>query len=434
MKKNGLLFLVLLALLGVTYFFQEKKSEKRFELSLVKDKLYPSALKGFGVPGLIARKENGQWRSEEGDLLSHNLMKLIEEKIHQLKKVKAVSGKKEDFFSHPVIFSVNGELLELGELSLDRQGFYLSRNGEIMLAVLEGTAREVVSDEQDLQASKLHELKGLLSKTPRELRETQLFRFYPQLPLERVTVKVPDTLPFELDLADNTTTPPPFPGISVHDNLPQKFMSLLSQVTLKEEIPYGKFGVKLGEITFMAQGKGVMWELYSRTKNSADAVLVDPVRKKSWLMVGGTLRIFFIQLQDYWDKKNIPSEAFHQFDRETMTLTEGSRRALVTLVNREPLAFESQGYKVKKDKMLELASYALNLGPLDQASRVSLLSNSEKKQILSEEHLQLEVFGQSLLFWVKKEELIIVNLSQGYKCHYPRADLSGGFHFRDVLE
>jgi hypothetical protein len=89
---------------------------------------------------------------------------------------------------------------------------------------------------------------------------------------------------------------------------------------------------------------------------------------------------------------------------------------------------------VDEEKMTELVSYALNLGPLDQATRVSLLSNSEKKQVLSEDHLMVEMFGQELVFWPKAEEIIIVNLTQGYKSHFARADISGGFRFKDVLK
>jgi len=433
MKKNAVLAGILLALLGVTYLFQEKKTEERFEESLVKDKLYPGELTQISVSGFNANKVNGSWKSGE-ILLSHNTLKLIEEKIHQLKKVKNVTGEMKDIFTSPVEFSVNNDKLILGDLSLDRQGFYLSQNGQIMLAVLEGSTRELVGNEEEKQATKLNELRALLSKHPKELVENQLFRFYPDLPFERVTIKVPDHLPFEIDLKNNITTPPPFPGISEHEKLSEKFMSLLSQVTLKEEIPYGEFGTKLGEMTFSGQGKGVMWELYTRTKKTADAVLVDPVRRKAWLMIGGTLKAFFIQLQDYWDKKNIPPEFFIPFTREPMTFTEGNLRSVVYLLNREPLAFESSGFRVDQEKMLELVSYALNLGPLDQASRVSLLSNSERKQLLSGTHLRVEMFGQELLFWLKAEELIIVNLSQGYKSHFPRANVSGGFRFKDVLK
>lgn len=433
MKKNLTLFGILIALLGVTYLVQEKKTEKNFEESLVKDRLFTGEINELTISGQkIERKDGRWWHGEE--LYSQNLFRMIEEKLRQLKMVKAVEGKSEDFFSNPVNFTVNGEELVLGDLSLDRQGFYLSRAGKIMLAVLEGSGQEIVTNEKDLQTSKLSELKALLSKPPAELREAQLFRFYPELPFERATVRVPDFLPFELDIKNNTTTPPPFPGISPFEKLGEKFMSLLSQVTLKSELPYGKFGPKLGEITFQGGGKAVMWELFARSEKSADAVLVDPVRRKAWLMIGGTLRIFFVQIQDYWDKKNIPPEKFRPFEKEPMVFTQGNRRAVVTLVNREPLEYETKDFRVDREKMTELVSYALNLGPLDQASRVSLLSNTERKQVLSEEHLRLEIFGEELLFWKKAEELIIVNLTQGFKAHYPRANVSEGFHFGDVLK
>lgn len=433
MKKNAVLAGILVALLGVTYLFQEKKTEQKFEESLVKDKLYTGAINQISVSGFDAKKENGSWKSGE-ILLSHNQMKVIEEKIRQLKKVKEFAGDGKGVFTSPVEFSVNNDKLILGDLTLDRQAFYLSQNGKVMLAVLEGTTRELVENEEEKQSAKLSELAGILSKHPKELLENQLFRFYPNLPFERVTIKIPDHLPFELDLKNNTTSPPPFPGISVHENLSRKFMSLLSQMTLKEEIPYGEVGQKLGEMTFSAEGKGVMWELYTRNKKSADAVVVDPVRRKSWLMIGGTLKVFFIQLQDYWDKKNIPPSVFRSFTREPMTFTEGNLRTIVYVLNKEPLEFESTGFRVDKEKMLEVVSYAMNLGPLDQASRVSLLSNSEKKQILNETHLRMEIFGQELLFWLRPEEIIIVNLSQGYKSHFPRANVSGGFRFKDVLK
>ena len=433
MKKNALLAGVLVALLGVTYIFQEKKTEQKFEEGLVKDKLYPGEITQISVSGFDAKKENAQWKS--GDiLLSHNIFKQIEEKLRQIKKIKDVTGDAKGIFSSPVEFSVNNDKLVMGDMSLDRQGFYLLQNGKVMLAVLEGTTRELVEHEGEKQATKVNELAAMLSKHPKELVENQLFRFYPDLPFERVTIKIPDHLPFEIDLKNNMTSPPPFPGITAHEKLSEKFRSLLSQVTIKEEIPYAELGTKLGEMTFSAGGKGVMWELYTRNKKTADAVLVDPVRRKSWLMVGGTLRVFFIQLQDYWDKKNIPPEKFKSFTREPMTLTEGNLRTVVYVLNREPLEFEVQGYKVDKEKMLEVVSYAMNLGPLDQASRVSLLSNSERKQILSETHLRMEIFGEELLFWTRAEELIIVNLSQGFKSHFPRANVSGGFRFKDVLK
>lgn len=433
MKKNLTLAAVLIALLGVTYFFQEKKTEQKFEENLVKDKLYPGPITKLTVSGKAAENINGQWLSGD-ELLSHNTMNLIVEKVRQLKKLKSVTGEVKDFFSQPVTFSVNGDDLILGDLSFDRQGFYVSKNGEKMLAVLEGTSKDVIGEAEDLEGKKFEVLRNLLLKPAAELKESQLFRYYPDLPFEQVTIKVPDVLPFELDFKNGTTTPPPFPGITVHENLPAKFRSLLTQVNFREEIPYEKFGTKLGEITFIGGGKAVMWELFTRNQKTADAVITDPVRKRAWLMIGGTLKVFFIQLQDYWDKKVIPPTLFTSFDRTPFTLTEGTTRSIVNIVNREPLEFESSGFKVDKERMLELVSYTMNLGPLDQANRVSLLSNSEKKQLLSETHLHGELFGQELIYWVKKEELIIVNLSQGYKCHFPRQSDSGGFHFRDVLK
>jgi hypothetical protein len=84
--------------------------------------------------------------------------------------------------------------------------------------------------------------------------------------------------------------------------------------------------------------------------------------------------------------------------------------------------------------MEQLIQLIFNLGPKDQADRVSPLSASEKKQVLSEEHLRIEAMGQELLLWRKAEELIVVNLTQGFKAHFTVLDENFRGTFEDVLK
>jgi hypothetical protein len=78
--------------------------------------------------------------------------------------------------------------------------------------------------------------------------------------------------------------------------------------------------------------------------------------------------------------------------------------------------------------------YLFNLAEKDQADRISQLASSEKKQLLTESHLRLEIFGQDLLLWRKAEELIVVNLTQGFKAHFLLKDETFPTHFRDMLK
>ncbi len=78
--------------------------------------------------------------------------------------------------------------------------------------------------------------------------------------------------------------------------------------------------------------------------------------------------------------------------------------------------------------------YLFNLAEKDQADRISQLASSEKKQLLTQSHLRLEIFGQDLLLWRKAEELIVVNLTQGFKVHFLLKDETFPTHFRDMLK
>jgi hypothetical protein len=203
-----------------------------------------------------------------------------------------------------------------------------------------------------------------------------------------------------------------------------------------KEVPYEdvkKFS-KLGSLILSNDFEKVRWELWLNSKNSAESFIVDSDNKLAWQMVGGTLKIFFIQVLDYWDKKVIPPREFSNFSRLKVTFSEAEKSAVVEVLNREPLEFETNKYKVDREKMNILFQYAFNLSEKDQADRISQLSKSERKEILSGKHLRLEVMGQELLFWRKQDELILVNLTQGFKAHFFVTQESFRGSFEDVLK
>lgn len=435
MKNNLYLFLGLIFLLVLTYFFQEKRVERDYHEALTEGRLLQKEITSLKLPDLEAVKKKGQWWSED-QLLSHNTFKLLEKKLSEVKKVKKVEGDWDKFFPHPFEFEVNGQQWTIGDMSLDKESFYIGVDKNIYLAVIEGESRQLTSNEDEIAALKLNELISALSKSKEELKEKQLFRYYPELPLKRILINTQGNLSFELNLEDNTTLPPPIKGISVHKDLMGKFFSLLSQITLKQEVPFKKdlAQQKIAEMSFLEDGKKIVWELWIKNKSSADAIIIDPENKRAFSLVGGTLKPFFIHLQDYWDKKVIPPEDFKNFTRLESTFIEGNKKETVVIINREPLAFEARKYKVAPEKMNELMSFLFNLGSKDQGSRVSLLSTSERKQLLSEDHLRVNLMGQDLLIWRKADELIVVNLTQGFKVHFLLLAENTPSSFEDVLK
>jgi hypothetical protein len=436
MKKNLYLSGILLTLLLGTYVFQELRTKQVFEESFTKDHLVLAEdIQSLSWGDVQAIKKDGQWWAND-KLLSANTFKQLEKRIGQIKKVKEVIGAKQSFFSSPVELKVNGETWVLGDLTLDRQGFYLSRNDKLMVAVSEGEGQEITDEPGKVTEVKLEDLKKALLLKRDELSETQLFRFYPKLPLGTVTIGSDGRPEYELDLLNNQTLPPPIPGIKPHQKLLEKFTSLLTQMTIKNEVPYSealKFK-KLGQMVFQHEKMKVTWELWLNSGKSADSFIIDSVSKQAWQMIGGTLKAFFIHHQDYWDKKVIPLQEFKNFSRLKTIFTQGERTALIEIINREPLAFESNQYKIEAEKMNILFQYVFNLSEKDQADRVSLLSKSERKEVLSGDFLRVEVMNQELVFWRKKEELIVVNLTQGYKAHFLVTQQSLRATFEDVIK
>lgn len=436
MKKNLYLTAILVALLIGTYIFQEVRGNKIFEESMTKDHLVKvEDLKSLSWGNVDAVRKDGQWWAGN-KLLSANTFKQIEKRITQIKKIKSVEGEKQNYFSHPVEVKVNGEVWILGDLTLDRQGFYLARGKELMIVISEGEGQEIADEPGKVIEVKLEDLKKSLTFKLEELYETQLFRFYPKLPLGTVTIESDGRPDYEIDFVKNETIPPPIQGIHPHANLLDKFTSLLTQMTIKKEVPYSeklKFR-KLGHMIFQNGKSKVTWELWLNSGNTADSFIVDSERKIAFQMIGGTLKAFFIQLQDYWDKKVIPPEEFKPFSRLKTIFTQGQRTALVEIINREPLSFESNQYKINTEKMNILFQYVFNLSEKDQADRISQLTSSEKKEILAGDFLRLEVLGQELYFWRKKEELILANFTQGFKAHFLVTQQSFRATFEDVIK
>lgn len=436
MKKNLALLGILVGLLVVTYFLQEKRVEDLFTAAEARGRIIEGEIQSLKLPHVDAKKIGTEWRSEK-DLLSANTFRLIERKISELKEVKKIDGDWKSYFSEPVTFEVNGKKISIGDMSFDKKGFYISVDQEILLGFVDGGNAQLTRHEEELPRIKRDELISLISKKYDELVENQLFRYFPNLPMARALIQVEGYLDFELDFEKDQTLPPPVKGIEVHANLREKFRSLITQLTIRKilrETNEVRFK-KLGEIVFQGdKNESITWELWQRNKDTADAVIVSPGTNESFLMSGGTLKVFFVAIQDYWDKKVIPPSKFKSFIELSMIFREGSKEAHVKVINSEPLEFKVKGYEVQKPKMEVLVSMILNLGQFDQAERVSGLSSSERKQLLSEGHLQVSVFDQDLILWRKKEELIVVNLTQGFKAHYNLTDENFLVNFQDVLK
>lgn len=427
MKLNLWLFIVLVALITGTYFFQEKRDEDHFQHSLVAGRFITDPIVSIETDKFKAQKVSGQWKSGE-DLLSHNHFHRLVKMIGAIKEVKKLEETTEVL---GLTFKVNGISYVLGELNLDKSAFYFKAGNETYLAVIDTDSAQVHSHNENLNVLKREELEHLLSKGQKELLEQQLFRYYPELEYESVAIKPDGALDFELDFKNNTTLPAPMKGIEVHEDLSGKFRSLITQIKMKEKIKASSKlkKNKLGEITFFPSQ--LKWEIYVPQKDKADVFLFDSLGN-GYEMVGATLKVFLVQLQDYWDRKIIPPAEFEEFDSLSVELYQGTEELSISVKNREPLEFKSS-QELDHSKVELFFQLIFNLSGFDQGQRVSNLTTSQLRQILSEDNLRLDIMGQELAIVSYGQEIIVANITHEYKVHFLKIE-NFPLNLKDMLK
>jgi hypothetical protein len=432
MKNNLILFGILLTLVIGTYFFQEKK-DRDHELELSEEQtLIKEPISFISWDGKVTTKVGKTWRSGD-QLLSAIHMGKIENSLNSLKKIKKIEGDITKIFNSPFELKINGRNYLFGTVTLDQQGFYLAQDKEVYIVTFD---QEILhSEDENPQQKKLNEFLNLFSQDQETFKEKQFFRYYSDLDFTKIKLQTDGSITYELDFQENKTIPMPIAGIQVHENLKAKFLSLFTQVMIKDQVQYPKtkFFKKMSDLTFFKSNQTQLkLELWLKNKSNADAIILDPINQKAFEMVGGSLRTFFVQIQDYWDKKVIPPSSFKSFNEVEAIFFQDKHELKLKVLNREPLIFESDR-SLQEDELRVLFTYIFNLGEKDQADRVSQISSTDRQILEQEKLLKIVVFGQELYILKKQEEVIVMNTTQGFKAHFGLVDEKFPVGLKDVL-
>lgn len=432
MKNNLILFGVLVLLISGAYFFQEKKDREMFKKSVEEEIIVKDPITELGWDNFIVKKINNKWMY--GDkLLSANHFGQIEKRLKNLKKIKSIQGEISQILPHSIQLKINGQKYLFGQLTLEKDGFYLAQDNKIYIATFD---EEILhSENENPDEKKLTEFLNLFPHDLETLIEKQFFRYYVDLEFDKAKLDTEGALPYELDFSSNKTIPAPIHGIVEHENLKSKFLSLFTQMLIKKELEYPKKQLfkKMADLKFIKQGMDLLnFELWLKSNSNADAMILDTKNKKAYEMIGGSLRTFFIQVQDYWDKKVIPPKSFKSFNELDVLLFEGKEEIKFKILNREPLEFKSP-IRLNEEEVRVLFTYIFNLGEKDQADRVSQISSMDKVIFQKDKSLRALIFGQDLYIFKKREELIIANMTQGFKAHFGMVDEKFPVHLKDVI-
>jgi len=436
MKINALLFLVLVSLLTFTYFFQEKKIWTKYAEENEVGKLVDFPIQKISLPNIKAEKKAAKWFNGE-QLLSHQLFEKLEERLLQIKLIKILDQIDQKVLDGSLSFKINDHLFKLGEISIDKESFYVYRDGKIFLGKIDGASAGVSLSEADIEEDKLEELKSLMSMPSESYAENHLIRYYENFFPEKVLLHRDGAEAYELNFANNSTSPLPLKGIEVHKDIKSKFMSHLNQIQIKKEFTLNELKKfkRLAVINFRQKNsKLTLWEIWQKNRESADAILIDPDKKKAFMINGQSLKLFFLNVQDYWDKKIIPSDKFKNFENLKFELSQNEKNEKLEVFNREPLVFKASTSKMNQEHLGELLHLLFNLGPFDQADRISQLTSSERGQFLDRIFLKIKIMGQNLICFLKNGELIAVNLDLGIKFHFYRNPQNIKCDLKDMVE
>lgn len=432
MKNNLILFGILVVLISGTYFLQEKKDRQLFNHAIESEIILKEPVTQIQWDNFVINKTSNKWMY--GDkLLSANHFGRIEKGLKNLKKIKDIQGDISKVLPNSVKLKINGHQFSFGQLTLQKDGFYLAQDNKIYIATFD---EEILhSENENPEEKKLTDFLNLFPHDIEALVEKQFFRYYVDLEFDQAQILTEGAQPYKIDFSSNKTIPSPIHGIEEHENLKAKFLSLFTQMMIKNELEYpkNKLFKKMSDLNFSNKGKDQLnFELWLKSNSNADAIILDPKNKKAYEMIGGSLRTFFIQVQDYWDKKVIPPASFKSFEELDVTLFEGNKEAKFKILNREPLQFKSS-LRLNEEEVRVLFTYIFNLGEKDQADRVSQVSTMDREIIQKENLLRVLIFGQDLYILKKREELIITNLTQGFKAHFGMVDEKFPVHLKDMI-
>ncbi len=432
MKNNLLLLLIFIMLLTGTYIWIErpdrewwKKHDETYKLkSLVEEATE------FGVQGRKWKLVSNQWKSEN-DLMAVSVWPKWKRVLSNLKLEREIivptGMNKEVYLGDGFPITIDGDSFIIGEKTVDDKGIYI-------LEVDSGKIFQMTLLPSDL-FTMLDEVK---SKSALEMVEKKVFAYISDVNFTKISFETPGILGFEIDLHKKETNPRPIPGILLHPHLDQKFWHEMELLQFTEQIKPDKSLLyqKMAALSFLLNDKSVLTvELHRVGPLNADAVVFIPEKKMMFKVQGNTAKVFFDQVQDYWDRKVIPRNVFKAFTEMRVQFVLGEREATVNIINQEPLAFNSpdSSIKIKDDKLQNLFSIIFNLGNYDEASRVSILTKSERQQFQNESHIRMNVFGQDLMLIRKTNELIVVNFTQGFKAHFILFDVSIGDQWEDFF-
>lgn len=476
MKRNLILGTLLLATLGLVYWFEELGGQKQLALKtkaqeVVSVKL--EDLESMHLPRAILVKEKGELLTSKDKIPASP--KLIQEMMQILGGLSIVRTftpeeiknlREEDFFGANTIafeFRFPGQTFSyrLGNVLQMGESFYveMNHNGQKKWVLAKDTSpmEGMYQDKGQLLYQKYNRMRILLGLTEESFIDRRVFRpllkkNLAQLEIQKIAVENFRNRPFTVLLQQKTTQPAPFSGISysleASDNYLQELLGLEAlKLHLSKKKQKGELKESLSKIQVKLADRELVIETFRKWGKANGLFLVHNLDDTIYEVTSVNSRPLFANIQDFWDKKvHWPDELGKREEKFSLNF-KGKDPAHFDLVIPPQESFEvkvlstssGRNLRPKADAFKGLFTMLLGMGPYAEAHRVSALTSTEEKQIAEapaeENGFYLSSAQNQLLLTRKSDEIVLTDLKKKIHFHYlVGSDQTVGLKKEDYFE
>tara|TARA_R110002072_G_scaffold534_6_gene3921 strand:+ start:98855 stop:100201 length:1347 start_codon:yes stop_codon:yes gene_type:complete len=437
-KRNGILFSILVILLTFTYFYQEKGDIQKTQEKKVNQNLVNTQLMGdlIGISNshiAITRDESKVFRTKNGHPIDPRKLQAFLEALSDLRVVEILPNEKINDSNYKEFFPTEKDYLTFkflrgemtfilgAKLQFDRN-FYVKiiENGKAKYVVAENlsASKEVYSSSQSHNnSSRYNKFAQLLNWKANQLREARVFGQRGLEEKELLSLKIENirNKGFELLFNSLETIPAPPKSILIHPTMfnifKQKALNLqgYDSYPRKEELKE-----EIGTITYrLTNDRYYMFTLFKKY-GGRDGYFFSDDKKKVVFESGKKLvDIFFSHVQEVWKLKPLETKV------NQITIKFGKRVNQVNLSHQgtfvaKNISDQAQAQNGSFYKLSELLN-----------KRATYLIFDSKQRILGRDAFSITVQGKIFQVVLAKGELILWNEQEkfGYvwkvPAHYP---------------
>jgi len=427
--KNLSLFLILVGLIGITYYFEEIVQVNQRVINTQEKKLIKSdfEITSIETSNYKVLKLNS-WKVESLNYPASQT--LVRDFLYILSNLSIIGelplADEGKFFSQTKLdWKLKGKNQDrkytLGNVSELSGKFYVKVWGKVPKIYLcqdQSKFTQTYTSDLDLGIKKYLRLKSILGGKEDLFIERRLFFHQNIADITSIDFKNRHNRPYHIDLIDNHTKPSKFKNIK-YKNM-KEIMTYFFEKTLIEKLivenknvlsnPIGslKFNLRNSKVTTAKLFAGLNGKYGKYVKFSS----IDYIFK----LPDDSTQVFGLHVQDFWNKKFLLNVDFKKIKDFIFKLKIGEGKMYSFRVNDlksfEIEKLDSAVTSINKNLMNFLFNLIFNLVDFKEADYIEKIEKSEKGQ------LTLDIFQRKFSISLKPNKIEVIDLSERIKYHF----------------